>query len=617
MPTPLIIVASWYPGVDDPGRGRFVADQAEALHATGRVRPLVASFDLAPFDKDLAARPEYLSLPQRRLERSLEGREDAISAQAYEGHVGVPITRLPVAEPTGGRPLDSGLDAENRTAALRSLAAQLSREGPGGVIHAHTGYPDGAAAVSLSRELGWPLVITEHASFVARIMRNPPKRRAYLAAVRHASRFIAVSEVLAGELRSSIPELEGKLIVVPNAIPIDDFTPVGLEGRRRDELLFVGYRKERKGMVVLLNAFADVLEQRPGATLRLIGRSSTEAEEDRWHELARELGIAEAVHFDGPTDRDGVAAAMMRTSLFVHASPRETFGIATLEALASGTPVVATRSGGISHVLEDRRLGELVPPQDSRALARAVLRTLERRAEFEPAHLRAAVEPFAARTVAARLADVYDEILGETASAAADAPALWRPLAQPLGSVIVVAYDTRRAAAVLQAAPRDLLGRMTLLTRGDTGLDELPDGIGRTITAAAEVAAELRRLGVQGPRGGLRNRLRRLLRNPLGPILRRLARGGLAELRWQAARAGMLTALRRSGALDAGAGPELVSLDGLDYLIAEPLVVSGAVRPVPGGVLWLADRWASAQATDGPSSSRIVDASRSPTTVQS
>jgi glycogen(starch) synthase len=615
MPTPLIIVASWYPGVDDPGRGRFVADQAEALHATGRVRPLVASFELAPFDKDLAARPEYLALAQRRLERSLEGRSDAISPQAYEGHLGVPISRLPVAEPTGGRPLDSGLDAENRIAALQSLAAQLSR-GSRGVVHAHTGYPDGAAAVSLSRELGWPLVVTEHASFVARIMRNPAKRRGYLAAVRHASRFIAVSEVLAGELRAAIPELESKLVVVPNAIPIDDFTPVGLEGRHTDELLFVGYRKERKGMVVLLNAFADVLEQRPGATLRLIGRSSTEAEEDRWHELARELGIAEAVTFDGPTDRDGVAAAMVRTSVFVHASPRETFGIATLEALASGTPVVATRSGGISHVLEDRRLGELVPPQDSRALARAVLRTLERRTEFDPAHLRAAVEPFAARTVAGRLADMYDEILGETPQTS-DAPAPWQPAAQPLGNVILVAYDTRRAAAVLRTAPRDLLGRITLLTRGDIGVDELPEGIGRTITAAAEVASELRRLGVQGPRGGLRNRLLRLLRNPLGPILRRLARGGLAELRWQAARAGMLAALRRSGALDADRGAELVSLDGLDYVISEPLLASGAVRAVPGGALWLADRWASAQADEKPSRSRIADASRSPTTAQS
>lgn len=616
MPTPLIIVASWYPAVHDPGLGRFVADQAEALQRTGRVHPLVASFELAPYDKDLASRPEYLALPQRHLERALIDRADEISPQAYGGQSGVPISRLPVAEPSGGSALAAGLDSENRARALHLLAGRLSRGGGRGVIHAHTGYPDGAAAVRLAQELGWPLVITEHASFVARIMRQPAQRRGYLAAVRHASRFIAVSEVLAGELRTAIPELESKLVVVPNTIPIDDFTAVGLEGRHTNELLFVGYRKERKGMVVLLNAFADVIEQRPDATLRLIGRSSTEAEEERWKELAAELGIAGSVRFDGPTDRAGVAAAMTETSLFVHASPRETFGIATLEALASGTPVVATRSGGISFVLEDRALGELVPPQDSRALARAILRTLDRRAEFDPAHLRRAVEPFDARTVAGRLADLYEEVLADAPSPASDASVPWATSVQPIGEVLIVGYDTRRAAMFLRNAPAELLARVTLLTRGDTDLDELPAGIGRTVVAAAEVASELRRLGVQGPRGGLRHRLLRLARNPLRPVLRRVARGGLAELRWQAARAGMAAALRSSGVLD-GSAPELVCIDGLDYVIAEPLVAAAAARPVPGGVLWLADRLASAQAEESPSRSRMVDASPSPTIAQS
>jgi len=617
MSTPLIIVASWYPGVDDPGRGRFVADQAEALQRSGRVRPLVASFELAPFDKDLASRPEYFTIPQRRLQRALTDRGDAVSPQAYGGQAGVPITRLPVAEPTGGSALAAGLDSENRARTLESLAGLLSRGSGRGVIHAHTGYPDGAAAVALSRELGWPLVVTEHASFVARQMRQPAQRRGYLAAVRHASRFIAVSEVLAGELRASIPELESKLRVVPNAIPIDDFTPTGLDGREPDELLFVGYRKERKGMVILLNAVADVLEQRPGVTLRLIGRSSTEGEEERWHELAAELGIAGSVHFDGPTDRAGVAAAMVRTSVFVHASPRETFGIATLEALASGTPVVATRSGGISFVLEDPALGELVPPQDSRALARAILRTLNRRADFDPAHLRRAVEPFAASTVAGRLADLYEEILAESPTAAAGSGAApWKTTQQPMVKVLVVGHDTRRTAQLLRSVPSELLARMTVLTRGDSDLHELPPGIGRTVSAAREVASELRRLGVHGPRGGLKHRLMRFARNPLGPLLRRLAGGGLSELRRQAARDGMGAALRSSGALD-GHTPEVVCVDGLDYAIAEPLVAAGAVQPVPGGVLWLADRWASAQVEESPSRSRMVEASRSPTIPQS
>ena len=83
-------------------------------------------------------------------------------------------------------------------------------------------------------------------------------------------------------------------------------------------------------------------------------------------------------------------------------------------------PVVATRSGGISGVLEDPRLGELVPPQDSRALARAVLRALDRRDSFEPAALRAAVEPYSAAVVGGRLADLYADLAAGRARAGSE-----------------------------------------------------------------------------------------------------------------------------------------------------------------------------------------------------
>ena len=411
QPLPVIVVASWYPGVDDPARGRFVADQADALAASGRVSPLVVSFDTALIDGDQLSRVSDLGVVQRHVARGIaEGRwrnqPIGLGARAR----GRDRSRL---APRGSRARRRPPGATATCGATPSWAsAKSSSRGKrgAGVVHAHTGYPDGYAGAALAGHLGWPLVITEHASFVARQLRQPAQRQRYLAAVEAASRFLAVSEMLADELEKAIPQLAGKLEVMPNAIPLHQYT-VNHDSRRPEELLFVGYRKPTKGMATLLQAFADVHAARPGATLRLIGRSPTEEIEQQWHQMSRDLGIADAVQFEGPLDRAGVAAAMGRASLLVHPSPRETFGMTTLEALASGTPVVATRSGGISGILEDQRLGELVPPQDSRALARAVLRSLERRDSFEPAALRAAVEPYNSTVVGGRLADLYDSLV--------------------------------------------------------------------------------------------------------------------------------------------------------------------------------------------------------------
>ena len=289
-------------------------------------------------------------------------------------------------------------------------------------------------------------------------------------------------------------------------------------------------------MIVLLRAFADVLEARPGATLRLIGKATTYAEEERWHQLAEDLDVADAVRFEGPTDRAGIAAALRRASVFVHPSPRETFGVVTLEALASGLPVVATQSGGISAILEDERLGALVPPQDPRMLARAVVRTLARRHEFDPQTLRNAVVPYSGEAVAARLAALYGEVIRHADADAGRAPkppagsaVEWAGRAEPVGDVVLVlANDTDRAARALARMPSELLSRIALVTHGESANEALPPGIGRVVGTRAHVADELGRRGLVGPRGHLRDRLLRIVANPIAPIRRRLVEGWAA-----------------------------------------------------------------------------------------
>jgi hypothetical protein len=133
---------------------------------------------------------------------------------------------------------------------------------------------------------------------------------------------------------------------MPNAVAVDEFGPPSASDRVPDQLLFVGYLKESKGIETLLRATAVARSLRPSVTLRLIGRAPEPATGERWRRLAVELGLEDAVTFEGAADRQGIAAAMREAALFVHPSPRETFGVVAVEALASGLPVVATDSGG-------------------------------------------------------------------------------------------------------------------------------------------------------------------------------------------------------------------------------------------------------------------------------
>ncbi len=147
--------------------------------------------------------------------------------------------------------------------------------------------------------------------------------------------------------------------MVPNVVEVDAFAPgSGTAGRDGRELLWVGGRKANKGIDVLLAAFTRLHAARPDLRLRLIGRAPSETEEARCRSLARDLGIAGAVAFEGHASRSEVAAAMARAAVFVHPSPTETFGVVAAEALAAGLPVAATPSGGVEEVVgHDGRFG--------------------------------------------------------------------------------------------------------------------------------------------------------------------------------------------------------------------------------------------------------------------
>lgn len=118
----------------------------------------------------------------------------------------------------------------------------------------------------------------------------------------------------------------------------------------------------------MLRAFRKVQHVRPASRLFIVGQGSLRAETE---ELAKELGLAEAVRFLGV--RNDIPQLMNAADAYVMSSAWEGMPMVLLEAAAVGLPVVATDVGGNREIVRDGYTGLLVPPRDHESLARAMV----------------------------------------------------------------------------------------------------------------------------------------------------------------------------------------------------------------------------------------------------
>jgi len=212
-----VLVVGWFPAADDLIAGRFVADQVAALRAGGRIRPSVVSFENAA----VRGRPALRSRQEAAIDTvtvgAIAGRSP-FNPTGAGGPAGVPVARLAVA--AGSTPT-TGADhrALHRAKAVGPLADRPDRPA-WRLVHAHVGYPQGAAAAMLAARLGVPLIVTEHATFVESFLAEPSVKARYVEAVVGAQRMIAVSRMLADELEAAIPGLAGRVTVIPNGVDL-------------------------------------------------------------------------------------------------------------------------------------------------------------------------------------------------------------------------------------------------------------------------------------------------------------------------------------------------------------------------------------------------------------
>ncbi|MEI8233445.1 MAG: glycosyltransferase family 4 protein [Verrucomicrobiota bacterium] len=264
---------------------------------------------------------------------------------------------------------------------VATMARRL-RSGELDLVHAHNGRTALLAAIAKTMASRGRLVFTQHFLAPAHLartgLRGGVSRLAHRRVARACDRILAISEAV----RDAMVEQDGgvaeKIVVVPNGIREPDASSLlpaasvrarlGI-GADRFLLVCVARLEPEKDLGSLIAAMEIVAARLPGAFCTIAGEGSQNALLQA--EIARR-GLSKSVALLG--FQEDTASLVHAADLFVLPSPAEPFGLAILEAMALGKPVVATRAGGPLEIVQDAVTGLLCTPRAPAALAEDILR---------------------------------------------------------------------------------------------------------------------------------------------------------------------------------------------------------------------------------------------------
>lgn len=341
QPLSLLTFSTLYPNAEQPNHGVFVEN---------RLRHLVASGEAC--SEVVAPVPFFPSTSERFGEWARFAR---VKPQEQRNGLTVHHPRFPVI-PRVGMSLAPLLLYRATLPFIRSFLAGGRRID---AVDAHYMYPDGVAAVWLGRRFGIPVVVTARGTDVNLIPRYRLPRRLIQDAIAGAAALITVSAAL----RDAVLELGApaeKVTVLRNGVDIRLFTPPSDRaairaaiGLTRPTLISVGHLIERKGHHLVIEA----LRELPDWDAIIVGDGP---ERPRLAALIESLGLSARARLLGVRPHAELPALYGAADALVLASSREGWANVLLEAMACGTPVVATNIWGNPEVVRDPAAGVIV-----------------------------------------------------------------------------------------------------------------------------------------------------------------------------------------------------------------------------------------------------------------
>ncbi len=349
----ILTATTLFPNEAKPAHGAFVAMRLEKLVASGEVSAEV----LAP----VPWLPPLIRYPD-------VGRLDLVPHRTTRGPLTIWHPRYLVVPKIGMTLAPTTLLHAMRRNLRRLLA--LGRRFD--LIDAHYFYPDGVAAVRLGREFGIPVVVTARGSDINLIPEYPIPRRMILEAAAGADGLITVCQALKDRM-VQLGVAESRVTVLRNGVDLALFHPDGRDEARRKLGLgrrtigSIGWLIERKGHHHVIAALPGL----PDTDLLIVGEGP---ERTALEHLAVKLGVADRVRFLGMMDQTRLAGVYRALDALVLASSREGWANVLLEAMACGTPVVASAVWGTPEVVAEPAAGVLMKSLDADGVAEGLTR---------------------------------------------------------------------------------------------------------------------------------------------------------------------------------------------------------------------------------------------------
>jgi len=400
MPKKILVLSPWYPTVKAPAMGVFVREQSELMAEDFDVRVLLG-------------KPKSISLLNFILCK--------IRTKYLHGKLVSEISDYELCPPKASQVTyyhSEQLEVQHNLYLMKecfktALTYLIEEEGwKPDLIHAHVANNGGIIGNYLGKFFEIPIIVTEHTGNF--LLHKLPTHLSNLM----IKTLNEVDAVLAVGSRQKqlmhLHEILRPIMVIGNLVDETKFVIGNIKKIEKFRILTIARPSYEKDLTTFIYAIKElILVGNTDIIVTIILGASKEAATTSkdYEQMCKDLKIYQFFHFQYIIARDKIASYYQNCDIFVSSSIVESFSVAIIEAMACGIPVVSTKNGGAEDIIQENN-GLLVPVQDFKAMAEAILKVKNKEIIFEPEIVRnSVIHRFGKQSFKNRIKAIYEQVI--------------------------------------------------------------------------------------------------------------------------------------------------------------------------------------------------------------